>query len=221
MNAPQSRLASLSPWVVAARILLVATVCGVLAWLPYLHMGDDTEIVSYTAPKETARVLPAESPAKPEPERLWGAIIPVGEDVWFFKLTGPPEEVVELEPKLKEFLQGIHFDSGRPTWTVPDDWKELPGNGFRLATLAIPSGKKPLELAVSSLARRGDQTWDEQLLQNVNRWRGLVTQPGVSPDELPSTIEQLTVDGKPATLVAITGVKKPDAMGGPPFARGR
>ncbi|MDE2143980.1 MAG: hypothetical protein KGL74_04445 [Elusimicrobia bacterium] len=52
-------------------------------------------------------------------------------------------------------------------WTTPPGWKELPGNGMRLATLEPPQKAGKIEATVVALP--GDVGGE---LANVNRWRG-------------------------------------------------
>ena len=204
--------------VMIARIVLVVTVCGVIGALPYLSTRQETEIVSYRAPKEIPR--PAAPPGKSEPgkpSRLWGVIVPVEADVWFFKLTGPVEDVAGQEPALRAFLSTVRFAGGEPQWMLPADWTRRPGDNFRYATLVIPSTSEPLELTVSKLSR-GEGDFAEQLLSNVNRWRGQVSLPPLAAEELADATERLSLAGQPATLVNYVGVSRPGSMGRPPFA---
>lgn len=217
MSAISKRRVSLSPAVLAVQLVLVVGVCGMLAWLPYLFTREETAITQYPAPKETFAKVPAKLPSVGEPARLWGAIVPLTSDVWFFKLTGPVEAVKALESDLSQFLQTVRFGKDEPTWTLPDGWQQKPGNEFRFATLIIPAGEKPLELAVSKLGRGGP--WDAQLLVNVNRWREQLTLPPLKPEELTEATETLDVDGVTATIVNAVGIKKPDTMGRGPFMK--
>jgi hypothetical protein len=182
-------------------------VCGLLAWLPYLHTGDETEIISYSAPKESVRPSLSESASQAGPVRLWGAIIPLPDDVWFFKLTGPPDAVAAHESEIRRCLESVRFVDGEPTWTLPSEWTQKPGNEFRFATLVIPSTGKPLELTVSKLGRGGG-SWDEQLLANINRWRGQVSLPPLSIGELPHNTERVEINGQIATVIDVIGKPK-------------
>lgn len=217
MSAISNRRVTFSPVVLAAQIALVVGVCGLLSWLPYLITGEETAITKYAAPKETFAKIPPKLPSAGDPARLWGAIVPQKSDVWFFKLTGPIETVKELESPLRDFLPTVHFSNGTPAWTLPEGWRQMPGNEFRFATLVIPSDEKPLELAVSKLPRGG--SWEAQLLDNVNRWREQMTLPPLKPEEVTDATEQLDVNGATATVVNVAGIKKPDTMGRGPFAR--
>jgi hypothetical protein len=64
-------------------------------------------------------------------------------------------------------------------WSVPTGWKELPGNGMRLATFELPQGSGKAEGSVVALA--GDAGGE---LANVNRWRGQLTLPPIAENDL-------------------------------------
>lgn len=204
--------------VLATQLLLIVGSCLLVAFLPYLFSQEETEIVTYTAPKEAARNLPAaanEAPGKPG--RLWGVIVPRETDVWYFKLIGPIKDVRENESKLGDFMQTIKFKEERPTWTLPEKWTQRPGNEIRFATILVPAEKEPLELTVIKLPRNGPL--DKLLLDNVNRWRDQISLSALTPEQLPNETKRITVDGVESTLVSLEGVLKPSSMGRPPFAR--
>jgi hypothetical protein len=203
--------------VLTARIALVVGICAVTASLPYWRSGEETQIISYTAPKETPRKITAESPGKGEPARLWGAIVPLKSELWFFKLTGPVEAVTQQETALHAFLKTVRFEKNQPTWGLPAEWEQKPGNEFRYATLLIPSPEKPLELTVSRLPR-GDEPLADQLLANINRWRGQVSQSPLKPEELASSVEEVEIGGVRASVVSLVGIAQANSMGRPPFA---
>lgn len=210
----------MSGQILAARLALVAAACGLIGVLPYLFTGETTEIVTYTAPQEEVRKMPAAEPAAAgEPGRLWGVIVPLEADVWFFKLTGPIAEVAQRDPELRKFLQTVEFSDGRPQWKLPANWTQKPGSELRFATIVVPAEKKLMEMTVIKLVRNGP--WDKQLLDNVNRWREQITLPPVAADDLGTTTEKMTVAGVDSTLVNLEGVVKPSSMGRPPFASPR
>ena len=88
-------------------------------------------------------------------------------------------------------------DSGRPTWTVPESWKETKGNQFSLAAFAVQEGDKLVKTTVS--AAGGD------LLANVNRWRGQLQLDSWSKEELANAAKTLSVDGVEAPFVELIG----------------
>jgi hypothetical protein len=72
--------------------------------------------------------------------------------------------------------------SARPSglhWTTPKGWTELAGNGMRAATLQPPPGAGKAEVTVIALP--GDVGGE---LANVNRWRGQISLPPVTEEQL-------------------------------------
>ena len=162
--------------------------------------------------------------APPESDRMFAAIVVREKQFWFFKLVGPIEAVDRQSEAFFTLIRSVHFnagsENGKPTWTLPQDWRELPasGTGFaaRFATLQIGSGEKPLEVAVTSLPLEGI----EALLMNINRWRGeMGLGPLESKEQFDETINRMkTSDGDPALLVSLAGRFQAGGMGRPPFA---
>ena len=73
-------------------------------------------------------------------------------------------------------------DSARPGglhWTAPAGWKQLPGNGMRVATFEIPDGPGKAEVTVIALP--GDVGGE---LANVNRWRGQIALAPITEAQL-------------------------------------
>ncbi len=96
--------------------------------------------------------------------------------------------------------------AGKPHWSVPTGWKEIPGGQFLIAKFTIGEGSAT---AVNVSMSAGD---GGGLLANVNRWRG---QLGLSPwgdADLKQAGEISVADGK-ATLVEMSGK---DARSGQP-----
>jgi hypothetical protein len=96
---------------------------------------------------------------------------------------------------------------GKPTWTVPADWKEGPLAQFLIAKFIIGSGDATAAVNVSSLAGDGGG-----LLPNINRWRGQLGQPPVTDADI-ATLPTVDATGVKATLVDISGT---DARSGKP-----
>jgi len=148
--------------------------------------------------------------------------VPVGDTGWFFKLTG---EKAAVEPQHEAFLQfitSIKFSGGKPTWTLPPDWKQLPGSSMRFATIQIAADGKPLELSVIPLPQAGGDTTKSDtakyVLDNVNRWRNQLNLKPITADELSTTTKSLKIDGHDATLVSLVGTGSGGMSGAAPFA---
>lgn len=88
-------------------------------------------------------------------------------------------------------MGGIDVPSERPgglAWKLPAGWKELPGNGIRLATFVPPGGLKTEGTVVALPGESGGE------LANANRWRGQI---GLSPvDEAGLAASRTTLSTK-------------------------
>jgi hypothetical protein len=104
-----------------------------------------------------------------------------------------------------------------PSWTLPDDWTQLPGDQIRYSTIRLPdvsSAGRPLEITVSSLGG--------EVLANVNRWRGQLNLKPIAADELAKTSETFKVGEYDCTFVRLIGTSggsmSAGGMSGAPFA---
>lgn len=156
----------------------------------------------------------AKSAAEPQ-DRMLGAIVPKGEQAWFFKLTVPTQVAGDLAAPFMTFVKSIQFDAnGSPQWTLPAGWKQGPGNAMRFATLVVDSSAGSHELTVTSLGMpEGDRT--EYVLANVNRWRNQLGLPAVTAAQLKDAAPQIEVAGEPAWVVDMEGKMSATGMGGP------
>jgi hypothetical protein len=87
---------------------------------------------------------------------------------------------------------------GRPNWTVPSDWKEIPPAQFLLAEFSIAGGKA--DVNVASLAGTGGG-----VPANINRWRGQLGLGPLSEENFSKSVETINVAGGKASLVDLTG----------------
>jgi hypothetical protein len=159
--------------------------------------------------------MPADSAPAGEPtDRTLAAIVTVGEQGWFFKLTGPRAVVEDQVEPFDEFLRSVRFSaSGKPEWKLPDGWRQTAGNDIRFATLLIPSAGKSLELSVTVLPKSGDDA--NYALVNINRWRGQLRLPPIAADQLASESTEVPLDGVTARVVDLLGIATAGGMGGP------
>jgi hypothetical protein len=93
--------------------------------------------------------------------------------------------------------------SARPqlTWQPPEGWTEMPAGEMRVASFKI-QGQNGKQADVSVIPLPGLAGSDEA---NVNRWRGQVGLPPISPDELNKSVENVEAGGQPAQLYDIAG----------------
>jgi hypothetical protein len=185
-----------------------------------LGCSKSDQIQSYTVAKESppAPVVPA---AAAEPaaatDRMLAAILPVGQQAWFFKAVGPIPVMDEHAETISEFFSKVRVDAaGRPRWELPSGWKEDPPSGMRAATLWVPADGKPIEISVTTLGWRGTE---KDVLDNVNRWRGQMQLPPVDEAGLADCTRELTAGDVKITLADLRGVYQSSGMMGP-FAGG-
>jgi hypothetical protein len=169
--------------------------------------GSRDEIQSYTVPKEV------QSPT----DRMMAAILPAGDQAWFFKVVGPLTEVEKRAEEVNKFFGSVRLaENGRPTWELPAaDWTQEEGSGMRAATIRIPSDGEPLELSVIGLPWRG--TPGEQL-SNINRWRGQMKLPDVRQEQLAEFTRELKAGEATMTVVDLRGEFDAGPAMTPPFA---
>jgi hypothetical protein len=170
-----------------------------LVWLMLLLGGlagcQGESVSRYTVPHVE------ESEGPPEKVRLLGAIVPKGDDTWFFKLAGPIEAVNAGREGFTGVVQSVRFAEGdKPlSWTTPDGWHEAKGRPERYATLH--SDQHNLDLTITRLPAKA-----ADVLTNVNRWRNNDLGLGpIGPVILPRFTHEFQVAGVTATLVDMTG----------------
>lgn len=185
------------------------------------------EIVRYTVekppPLESKTPLeqtPNNVPVGEPTDRTLAAIVLLDDQGWFFKLTGPKDEVAAASEAFEDFLKSVRFTAeGKPQWTLPKGWQQRGGSQIRYATLVLSGATKPLEVSVTVLPKSAGD--DEQYkLVNVNRWRNQLRMPPISADQMVAESKQISLEGATATVVNLLGTAAGDSMGRPPFMSG-
>jgi hypothetical protein len=97
------------------------------------------------------------------------------------------------------------------SYDKPPHWQDGEKNEFRKAAFAVQDGAASVEITVIALP-------SSPLLENVNRWRGQISLPPLTADELAKEVKKLEVDGQPADYVVLTG--EPEAILGVLAPRG-
>ena len=133
-------------------------------------------------------------------ERMLAVVVPLGEQAWFFKLTGPRDAVGTQAEAFQSLIKSLKFKDGKPQWTLPAGWREKPGNEMRYATLELDAAGKTLEVSVTSLTLMG-MGEAEYVLANVNRWRGQMQLPPIRAEEVGSSSQTFKLAEGVATLV--------------------
>jgi hypothetical protein len=206
---------SADPFRISAVYVLV---CAAFAAVVSGCQPQDT-IKSYSAPKETKPAVADSKAAAPQGEptdRMLAAIVPSGDQAWFFKVVGAIPAVDKHERELNDFFTTVRFSSdGKPVWKLPDGWKDEPSNSaMRFATVIVPAEPKPLEITVSALPWSGIQ---DDLLRNVNRWRGQLQLPPVGAEQIGETAREAKAGDVPIKIVDLRGHFAGSGMT-PPFA---
>lgn len=119
---------------------------------------------------------------------------------WFFKLTGPADEVLQQIVPFSQIVKSLRFnDEGSPQYELPEGWTASNGPPPRYQTLKIAPGEMPLEVTVSSLPGP-ERDFGGYLLSNLNRWR---EQLGLEPYSSDDWLEKSRSSGE--LMVAPSG----------------
>ncbi len=164
---------------------------------------------------------------KSENYRMLGAAIVVDGFSYFVKLTGPADALATQEANFDTFLASLRkaeapamaeappVELAKPapaaaapvaaapaaapaaaiTWEGPATWTKAPDRMMRLVTYTVSTS----ECYVAQLGGDGGG-----LAMNLNRWRTQMGQPDLSDEEI-AALPKITMMGKEATLIEITG----------------
>jgi len=115
------------------------------------------------------------------------------QSAWFFKLTGPADDVLEQVVAFSRIVKSLQFDrDGTPHYDVPEGWSVTSGPAPRYQTLKINGTEPPLEVTVSALPGP-ESDFGGYLLSNLNRWR---EQLGKEPYDSSDWLEQSRSNGE-------------------------
>ncbi len=152
--------------------------------------------------EEPVRVF--ESPR--DKQRLLAAIVPAGDETWFFKLMGRTDSTTENADAFWKFVRSVRFPKEGPepiAWSAPENWKNEPGRELlRYATFRIPLGQEV------TVFRFGPQP--EKVVENINRWRKQLKLPAMSAQDF-EKIKKEEIDGHMSFLVDL-GSARTDAI---------
>jgi hypothetical protein len=148
---------------------------------------------------------------------------------WFFKLQGAADGVAAQKPKFESFVQSLRFAGqehqpttapaaapaqapvatptadGAPKWQIPSAWQRQPEKQMRFATYRTSADANAAEVIISRFPAQFGS-----ILDNVNRWRGLVGLPPIT-GETGAPPQHLTVGAAQADVYDFTGPAKADA----------
>lgn len=135
---------------------------------------------------------PDEAPA--DTEGVFVAVLPLGSETWYFKLTGPSAKLRENGGTVfMDFLSDVRIageqqaappSKGAPMINViaPAGWEKSQGSSMRVASFEI-KGEDGTTADVSVIPLPGDSG---SVLDNVNRWRGQVQLPPLAGADDPA-----------------------------------
>ncbi len=193
------------PFVVAKRHALGMLILGG-AGVVLCGCGQSEQITQYKVDKvaATPRAVDFETPS--------------GDTrAWFFKVTGPEEQLESSAASFFDFVRSVRYEDGGPVWTLPEGWSETPGSEMRFATLRIGSDEPPLEVSVIPLPLNMADS-QQYVVSNIDRWRGQVGLPTMTAEQRQSInqpaadltssdweVSRAAKSERPTTLVRLRG----------------
>src|SRR5262249_44819367 len=130
-------------------------------FLPLVGCAEREEVNSYSVPRPEENLGTGDV-------RLLAAIVPTGDDTWFFKMVGRADALKDVEPAWDGLLASLKYNEKADptlTWAVPQKWKEDRANPNRFATLK-PDAGSATEISITKLPSSG-----AALKPNLDRWR--------------------------------------------------
>ncbi len=197
---------------VRARISIALLVPLLLGWC---GCNRTEPIVVHESVPKTRLVDSSEKvrvPSEPKYE-LIVAIAQRPSGTWFFKVAATIESMQQLAPAWQEFLKTVEFDDqDQPRWQLPEGWSRGPDKVMRFATLFTGPDQTANEISISSLPPGQD------LLDNVNRWRGQLGLGPTTHSQLDEDLATLENENLTVKIFAAKGPTLSTGMGGAPFA---
>ena len=134
--------------------------------------------------------------AAPDAEGIFAAVLPLGTETWYFKLTGPTSKLRESGTAVfTAFLKSVRVNGGsaeqspapppsQPKIKViaPDGWEPGQTSSMRVASFAVKNADGA-SADVSVIPLSGNSG---SLLDNVNRWRGQIQLPPLASADDPA-----------------------------------
>lgn len=191
-----------------AHVRLAGAVAALGALFLLAGCNQRPQIETYTVTKDV-------------PDRLLGGILLQDDRGWFFKLTGPRDEIDAIADDFRDFLKSVRIEPGamQPAWKLPEGWElDSQPHQMRVATILVPLKSKPAELTVTVLPRQAGND-AQYVLANINRWRDQMGQGRVATQDV-DAMEKIDAEGGSMLVVNIAGRQKAGGMMAP-FAGGR
>jgi hypothetical protein len=197
MTFTRIRVPQIIPLALLACVALLPVGCG---------SGEDVK--AYKVPKTTEREKKDLTPPTETGEyRLLGLMVPADNPMWFFKYSGPSDEVAKYEADFDKLAASVKFNgpAALPDFTPPEGWERRPGRGDIVrATVVTKDGKQEVSLSSSG---GGVET-------NLGRWVGQIGLKSSRDDEAKYT-KVVDVNGGKALRVDLRGPNNPATKRGP------
>jgi len=157
---------------------------------------------------------------------MLAAIVPHGEQTWYFKMVGPPDRVNEHQQEFRRFVESTQFASEgrkRVDWkSVPESWRRESRSkdafaGIRdlhYAAFRVGADEDRIKVTVTPLASESGS-----VLDNVNRWRRQLSLHSVTEADLPKLVHEVKIGDAAAKFVDFTGMLAPGGAPMAPFAK--
>ena len=199
-------------WITLASVLMVLAGCN-----------RPEPIVTYTIPTELPEQL------TPPKDRMLAAILPLGQKVWFFKVTGPENAIDVIDDEFKNFVTSIKFQSGKPILDeLPEGWRRGGNKAMRFASIDVTTEAKQLDISISNLGRPAsadptsaeNDAWNDYVAMNINRWRGQLGLEASDEKWAGAMPFQVTAADGQSAWFDMTGDMSSSRSMSPPFAGG-
>jgi hypothetical protein len=142
-------------------------------------------------------------------DRMLTAMLPVGDQVYFFKLVGKKPVVDRHREDFQKFISEVSKgpSNNKPiVWVLPSEWSEKGPSEMRINTVVVPDETGDLEIAISSLPYSG--AWEDFVASNVNRWLGQLSQGELPRQTILNLTKPLKTGSGTATVIELAGVMK-------------
>ena len=196
MPSPKFRFGPALPFVLVACLAAGVLGCG---------GGDGIE--THTAPKADG------GPGGASEYRILGAMYPADSPEWFFKMTGPADDLNKYDADFDKLLASVSLPpKGEPKFDAPEGWKVGPGRaGIVVATVKTPDGKYEVTITSSTGG----------VLPNLERWAvQQLGQKSFGPDDVAKVTKVVEAKGVKGLKADLRGPKNP-GKGGPMMMGGR
>lgn len=179
-----------------------------------LGCSEPEAISTYQTPRTDERLTALDpNELRASLDHMFTAVIPAGDQAWFFKLVVPGKSADEFRKPFADFIATVKADesSELPEWKLPEGWTAGPAREMVAATIAIPHGDAPLEMTVSQLPL--GKNLGAFLEQNVNRWLGQLQQDTRTKREIESLARKIPTAAGEATMFELVGSMQRTGMG--------